>query len=85
LEQLLLSSTVLNLKVPAMLSTLQLQNDANHDPLTRYVAQVQGLPAKFAQISANQHDSAASLGRAAAALRALAAYSQSRLRSDSGN
>lgn len=52
------------------------QNDSCDDPLKQYVRSVHGLHSKLARISANQKDVAASLGRAAAALRSLAACNQ---------
>lgn len=68
------------------MSQLSSQNDASDDdPLTQYVSQVKGLHPKFARISANQHESAASLSRAAAALRALADCTKPKSRTDFGN
>jgi len=46
--------------------------DRQNDPLMQYVATVHGLRPKLARINANQQDVAASLSRAAAALRSLA-------------
>lgn len=48
------------------------------DPLKEYVTSVHGLHRKLAQINANQQDVAASLGRAAAALRSIAALNKPR-------
>lgn len=56
-----------------MQPTNTIADDPQHDPLDQYVAAVHGLHSKLARISSNQHESAASLGRAAAALRSLAA------------
>lgn len=47
--------------------------DATHDPLMQYATAVQGLRTKLHRIRSNQQDVAASLGRAALALRAIAA------------
>lgn len=51
------------------------KHDQN-DPLKQYVASVHGLHHKLARINANQQDVAASLGRAAAALRSMAALNK---------
>lgn len=48
------------------------------DPLKEYVTSVDGLHRKLAQINANKQDVAASLGRAAAALRSMAALNNPR-------
>jgi hypothetical protein len=50
--------------------------DLQDDPLNQYVRSVHGLHSKLARISANQQDVAASLGRAAAALRSLGELSK---------
>ncbi|HXE39845.1 MAG TPA: hypothetical protein VN639_15380 [Azonexus sp.] len=46
--------------------------DAPHDPLMQYATAVQGLHTKLHRIRTNQQDVAASLGRAAQALRSIA-------------
>lgn len=55
-----------------MHASITTATEPQRDPLDRYVSAVHSLHAKLARISSNQHASAASLGRAAAALRALA-------------
>ncbi|MBI2276366.1 MAG: hypothetical protein HYU74_03325 [Dechloromonas sp.] len=47
-------------------------SDAIHDPLVQYASAVQGLHTKLHRIRSNQQDVAASLGRAALALRSIA-------------
>ena len=48
-------------------------DDTLHDPLAQYTATVQSLHQKLNHIRANQHATAASLGRAAQALRSISA------------
>jgi len=48
-------------------------SDAAHDPLMQYASAVQRLHSKLHQIRSNQQDVAASLGRAALALRSISA------------